>query len=250
MLQNQKATTHKGRKVLESRAPQVEEHPKKAMFVRGKRTGTLLNQLLKDLYQLKKPLAIMCKKHNDVRVFEDAASLEFLAEKNNASLFALGLHSKKRPHIIIMGRLFDGRILDMMELIITESKSMMYFKGVTSALGIKSLFLFNGSIFEEVEIYGRLKNLLLDFFHGEEVHEIDLASLDRVISVTAVEKQIYFRTYALKLKKSGTRLPRVELEEMGPCFDFALGRSQLAEPEVLREALKVPRVLKVRPTAV
>ena len=86
MIRNAKATTHKGRKVLESRAPNIEETPKQAIFIRGKKTGTLLNNLLKNLYQLKKPLSSMYKQHNDLRPFEDANSLEFFAQKSNASI--------------------------------------------------------------------------------------------------------------------------------------------------------------------
>jgi ribosome production factor 2 len=245
MIRNAKATTHKGRKVLESRAPKVEETPKQAIFIRGKKTGTLLNNVLKNLYQLKTPLGVMYKRHNDLKPFEDANSLEFFAQKSNASLFAFGLHSKKRPNSLIIGRLFDGHILDMMEWLIMDFKSMDDFKGSKRSIGSKPLFLFNGDAFEHVDDFMKLKNFILDFFHGQQVREIDLAGLDHVISVTAMENIIYFRTYMLRLKKSGTRLPRVELEDMGPRFNFTLGRTRFASAETWGEAIKLPKVLKV-----
>lgn len=47
---------------------------------------------------------------------------------------------------------------------------------------------------------------------------------------------VMFRQCAIKYKKSGTRMPRVELDEMGPSFDFTLGRHQEAPADVRREA--------------
>ena len=55
------------------------------------------------------------RRHNAVHPFEDATPMEFLSQKNDASLFAFGTHSKKRPHNLVFGRLFDNHILDMVE---------------------------------------------------------------------------------------------------------------------------------------
>ena len=51
--------------------------------------------------------------------------------------------------------------------------------------------------------------------------------------------------YHVQLKKSGSRLPRVEFQEMGPSVDFEVRRFKLPSKEVMREALKIPRTLKV-----
>ena len=47
--------------------------------------------------------------------FEDESSLEFLCQKNDAGLFVLANHNKKRPHNLTFGRIFDGHLLDMYE---------------------------------------------------------------------------------------------------------------------------------------
>ena len=39
-----------------------------------------------------------------MRPFEDQTSLEFMSQKNDASLFAFGSHSKKRPHNLVFGK--------------------------------------------------------------------------------------------------------------------------------------------------
>ena len=44
------------------------------------------------------------------------------------------------------------------------------------------------------------------------------------------------------LKKSGSRLPRVELEEMGPRMDLTLRRSHLASDDLFNTACKQVKV--------
>ena len=54
----------------------------------------------------------------------------------------------------------------------------------------------------------------------------------------AVEDKVLFRSYRIILKKSGTRIPRVELEEIGPSIDWVLRRSQLASDDLFKTACK------------
>lgn len=51
-------------------------------------------------------------------------SQEKLCSKADASLFAFGSHSKKRPSNLLLGRLFDGHLLDMFELGVERFVSM------------------------------------------------------------------------------------------------------------------------------
>ncbi|KAK1805584.1 hypothetical protein P4O66_019865, partial [Electrophorus voltai] len=50
----------------------------------------------------------------------------------------------------------------------------------------------------------------------------------------------------VKLKKSGCRTPRVELEEIGPAFDFVLRRTHLASDDLYKTAHRQPRGLKAK----
>lgn len=47
------------------------------------------------------------------------------------------------------------------------------------------------------------------------------------------------------LKKSGCRTPRIELEDMGPSFDFVMRRSHMASDDLYKTAHRQPRGVKV-----
>ena len=47
------------------------------------------------------------------------------------------------------------------------------------------------------------------------------------------------------LKKSGCRTPRIELEEIGPAFDFVVRRTHMASDDLYKTAHRQPKVLKV-----
>jgi len=48
------------------------------------------------------------------------------------------------------------------------------------------------------------------------------------------------------LKKSGCKIPRIELEEMGPSLDLVMRRTHLASDDLYKLSLKEPKALKVR----
>jgi ribosome production factor 2 len=142
------------------------------------------------------------------------ASLEFLIEKNDLSSFIIGSHSKKRPHNLVFGRAFDHRVLEMVEVGVTNLKEMTSFHGEKPMIGSKPLLLCEGD-FEAVFELRRFKNMLIDQFRGQLATNVNLAGIDHVIVLTAIDKQtVLFRHYGITLKKSGSRLPRVELHEV------------------------------------
>ena len=145
MVDSKTAKTSRARRFLRNREAKLNENPKTALLVRGQKTSGLINSILIDLFMLKKPhsalllrvehaatlvpgrgthptdrlcaaaAGVHLRRHNAVHPFEDATPMEFLSQKNDASLFAFGTHSKKRPHNLVFGRLFDNHILDMVE---------------------------------------------------------------------------------------------------------------------------------------
>lgn len=67
------------------------------------------------MFLLKKPYATNFLKENIIHPFDDVSSLEFFAEKQDVS-FVVGSYSKKRPNNLTFARMFDYKILDMVEV--------------------------------------------------------------------------------------------------------------------------------------
>ena len=68
------------------------------------------------------------KKTHEVLPFEDASLIERTSVKYDCSLFAVGSHQKKRPDNLILGRVFDGHVLDMVEFGVENYKASDSFK--------------------------------------------------------------------------------------------------------------------------
>ncbi|TFY78654.1 hypothetical protein EWM64_g5353 [Hericium alpestre] len=230
-------------------------------------TGDVVNNVMKELMALKRPNAISFSKKNAVRPFEDATSLEFWSQKNDASLFVVGQTTKKRPNGLTFVRTFDGKVLDMCEVGIENFVSMNEFKTPKAAPGHKPMMHFASELFDTHPRFIQLKSLLMDFFNGEVVDQIHLTGLEHVISITLAPTpdsltstsmaldgadqtdaknlpKVHIRAYTTKLLASGVRTPRVELVPMGPSLDLALRRHQPADAEVWKMAMKRPKMKK------
>ena len=91
---------------------------------------------------LKKPFAVNFTKKNQIHPFEDQSNLQFFSQKNDASLFVIGTHSKKRPNTLTFARMFDHQLLDMMEVSIEHGVPMKDFK-VQSPLSFTRSFSYS-----------------------------------------------------------------------------------------------------------
>lgn len=91
-------------RLAKQREPQLVEGPRNLLVLRGPTSSEILNDAMKDLAALKKPNVKALTRKNDVRPFEDASSLEFLATKNDCAAFLVTSHSKKRPHNLVLVR--------------------------------------------------------------------------------------------------------------------------------------------------
>ncbi|CAK9813983.1 Ribosome production factor 2 homolog [Anthophora quadrimaculata] len=241
-----KPTTHKGKRAILKKEPKLIEDVKQILCFKGKNSSQIVVDFMKDLYNLKKPDAHMMQKKNDILPFEDVTLIEKFSVKYNAPLFMIALHNKKRPHNLIMGRMYEHTLLDMAEFGIENYKGLKDFKVSKISEGIKPLLVFNGELFENNHEFNRIKNLFVDFFQREPVENIRLQGLEHVLSFTAVENKIFLRSYRILLKKSDCRIPRIELEEIGPRVDLICRRTKLASNDLFKHACKKPKELKIK----
>jgi ribosome production factor 2 len=123
-----KPRNQKAKRALEAREPKAIENTKKALFLRGLKCSDRLQRCMKDLAALKRPHVEQYGQKNDLHPFEDATKLEGFGRKEDASLFAFGCHSKKRPDNLVLGRMFDGHLLDMVEMGLVGYKGLAEFK--------------------------------------------------------------------------------------------------------------------------
>ena len=94
------------------------EDAKRVLLLQGNKASQAVKAVLTDLWQLKRGQAAKLARKNDIWPFEAGSEvpLQFFGEKADCALFCLGNHNKKRPHNLVLGRLFDAQLLDMLEL--------------------------------------------------------------------------------------------------------------------------------------
>lgn len=198
-----------------------------------------------------KPNSVLFHKKNEkLHPFENIESIEFLANKNECGLVVFGSSNKKRPNALCLTRIFNSQMLDMCELLLLPGtdgtippiNELVMHVG----LGLRPMMLFAGSPWEDPtsSSHVMLKSFFLDMFKGEETDKIDVEGLQYILMVGAEEPReelspiVHLRWYKIVTKRSGHKLPRVELEEIGPKFDFKVGRMRPASPEAMKEAMK------------
>ena len=192
----------------------------------------------------------MNKKNENIHPFENVESLEFLALKNECGVVVWGSSSKKRPNTITILRIFDGRLLDMVELLLLPMLEESTENKLEIGVEMKPMILFAGSMWddsstsEQGQIYATIKSLFLDIFSGEDIRTIDVEGLQHMLIIAAGEPEvgqnpvIHLRWYKVRTRRSGQKVPRVELDEVGPRVDFRVGRFKEAEAAAMKEALK------------
>ena len=135
---------------------------------------------------MKKPHSISYNQKNDIRPFEDVTKLEFFCKKNDSSLFMLGNHNKKRPHNMILGRMYDYHLLDMFELGLENFVSLQEFKNSKVTAGSKSCLLFAGEPFADPPIYGTA----YDQFGGGPAGKRACEAISALVGVGAIDTML------------------------------------------------------------
>ena len=244
------AKTKKGKRFLESRAAQQVEYVKRLLLLYGRKTSQTVKDVLVELKHMRDRMECthLTRKNENVVPFEigGETSLEFLCGKTHSGCFVVGSHSKKRPNNLIFGRVYDEKVYDLLEMGVENFRKAVASEA-KQVFSPKPCFAFAGEEFENDADFKQLKSVLLDSFRGRVVESINLKGVDRVIMCTpapssgqgeGAKKRVLLRHYAIKLKKSGTRVPRVELLDIGPSMDLCFRRSRAAPVDVEKEAVK------------
>lgn len=248
-------------RIVKAREPQQIESRKRVLLLHGSKCPQPVTSVLKTVHTLTKPDSVLLnKKNSDIHPFEDPASLEFLALKNECGVVVFGTHSKKRPNNITVLRTYDGKLLDMAELLLTLPPDQPE-KEEKLQIGVemKPMILFSGSQWddtsssEQAALYRTMKSLMLDLFQGEEISSVDVAGLQYLLMIAAGENSrgptdlndpsnkpvLHLRWYRIKtMRSNNAKIPRVELDQIGPSFDFRVGRLREADPGVMKDAMK------------
>lgn len=239
-----KAKTPKARRVLRKKLPKWHEGAKKVLLLEAGKSSQQAKSFLSELHTLKKGESVrFTRKNEQIKPMEAGGEvpLEFLCQKNECGMFAVASHTKKRPHNVVLGRMFDYHTYDQIEIGVDSLKTMHEFGsvGTLAAQGSKPCLVFQGEAFDSQPEYIALKSILTDMLRGEVVENVALKGLDRVICVAECEGKVYVRQCAIRFKKSGTKVPRVELEEMGPSAKLTVRRHRPADPSLAKEALRM-----------
>mmetsp|Transcript_15350 Transcript_15350/g.25027 ORF Transcript_15350/g.25027 Transcript_15350/m.25027 type:complete len:323 (+) Transcript_15350:50-1018(+) len=244
-----------------SRQAQVVERSKKCLLIRGLKTGFGLD-FLRDVKKVRgSEDTILFSKKNDLHPFDDETKVEFLCQKNDIGLFAFASHSKKRPNNMVLGRMFDGNMFDMVELGLSNYVSiqdMLKKNGsMGKTMGAQTAVLFQGDAFDKNSEMESLRSILLDLFKAPLREQVDLTTVDHVVVCTAVGDKVYLRNYvvtykgkeqkaadgqkagkAVSIEVGGKKIPDVVLIDMGPSIDMAVRRSRTPAPALAKLALK------------
>lgn len=119
---------------------------------------------MRELHQLRGTgmSQLFLNKTHDVVPFDDASLIERTSQKYDSSLFVVGTDQKKRPDNLVVGRVYDGHVLDMFELGVTNYRSMEAFvQSEHVNADQKPILVFQGEPFENSDRHKRLKNLLI-----------------------------------------------------------------------------------------
>ena len=239
--------TAKGKRIKAKNGPVLFEDDKLTMFVRGNNCSGEVSKLMGDLSNLKKPLTVPRKRDVNFYPFQDSAVLEKLANASHSNLIVLGESSKKRKACLVLMRMFNEQLLDAIEIVVSNYQPVSSFKGVEApAVGSKPLILFQGAGFSASESkLSRAKNLFMDMFRGSDPKGLSLEGVEHCIVISQTESEkLLFRVYRIEKKKGEVAsIPRVEMVEMGPSFDFTLGRERLPDFTLWKASMRKPTTL-------
>ena len=113
-------------------------------------------------------------------------------------------------------------------------------------LGI-NLFVFKISLEETLRIILDLKewNTLFHFLQLMEKFILKITSIFVFLKLYVFFSYFLFALYRVSLVKTEEKVPRVELEEMGPAMDLIMNRNKISSDDLYKKSKKQPKEITV-----
>ncbi|KAJ7552292.1 hypothetical protein O6H91_06G049000 [Diphasiastrum complanatum] len=75
---------------------------------------------------------------------------------------------------------------------------------------------------------------------SQVVETVNLVGVDRVFVCVAAADKVLLRHCGIRLMKSGSKVPAIELVEVGPSLDLTIRRNRLPSGDLKKEPMKTP----------
>ena len=243
--QKSKPKSHKAKKIIERKEYILQHDPKHTVFMKGNNCSHLWVNTMKELHKMRDPelSKTLLQKPNNILPFEDASYLEKVAYKHDAGFVVWGTHNKKRPNNLIISRLYDMKILDMIEIGIEECKQMQDFEPTEAIeIGQQPILIFQGDAFDLSEKHLKFKNMMIDFFRIKHLENVNILALQRVITFTAIttDGNIVLQQFETgQINEGLAGQSQIETKEVGPKIVMSLRRLKDADRDTWKASTKV-----------
>jgi len=149
---------------------------------------------------------------------------------------------------LVLGSLFNNKILDMFEFEVTNYIPIEYFaKEVKVDSHQKPIIVFQGDVFETEFQFERLRKFFLDYFRVLDLEEVNITDLRRIIVISAGEdKVIKFRSFQVEGSLCEYDLDNFSLTEIGPSLNMNVRNIHLASEEMYKLSLRQPKELMAK----
>jgi hypothetical protein len=209
-----------------------------AIFTRAASTNNDVTRVLQELHSLKKPNSRYLAGRVEGGRLQSAAFVEELCGKHGASMFGAVSRTKRRSDHLMLGRLYDGKVLDQFGMRVRLGEAPP--GAQLAALGATPFFVFLGHEWQADRRLSEFKNFLVDAFGVRLQGSVGVRRVERALVAAAFNtSHVHVSHHAVRRRPDGT----VALEQCRRdlFLDFTAGAAPRAGSEPLRAPPRRPR---------